>query len=87
MKMELKKANFSDMTTEDLIKKKKSVSFVTGVLAGALIGLFIITVFQTINKGVTPFLAIPFGLLPLLIMMYGQIRSMNKELKSRKSNL
>lgn len=85
MKMELKKDNFSEMTTEGLIKKKKSTSFATGLLAGVLIFLFLITVFQAINKGVTPLLAVPFALLPLLIMSYNQVSSINKELKSRES--
>lgn len=83
MKIQFKKDNFSDLTTEDLIKKKKSASFATGLLAGVLIFLFVTTIFQTINKGVTPLLAIPFALLPLLIMSYNQVSSMNKELKSR----
>ncbi len=86
MKMEFKKDSFSEMTTEDLIKKKKSTSFVTGLLAGALIGLLMIVIFQTINKGFTPLLAVPFALLPILILIYSQVRSMDKELKSRNSN-
>lgn len=85
--MQSPKDNFSDMTVEDLIKKKKSTSFATDLLAGSLIGLFGITIFQTINKGITPFLAVPFALLPLLIIMYGQVRSINKELKNRNKNL
>lgn len=87
MKTQFKKDNFSGLTTADLIKKKKSMSFATGVLAGALIGLFGITLFQTINKGFTPLFVIPFAFLPILIMIYGQVRSINEELKSRKSNL
>lgn len=84
--MELKKDNFSDMTMEDLIKKKKSTSFATGLLAGVLIVAFINALFQAINKGFTPLLVIPFALLPILIMSYGQVRSVNKELKNRESN-
>ena len=87
MKRQFKKDNFSDLTTEDLIKKKKSTSFATGLLAGTLIGLFGITLFQTINKGFTPLLILPFGFLPILIIMYSQIKSINKELESRKSNI
>jgi len=87
MERQFKKDSFSDMTTEDLIKKKKSTSFATGLLAGVLIGLFGITLFQTINKGFTPLLILPFGFLPILIIIYGQVRSINKELKNRKSNL
>ncbi len=87
MKTQLKKDNFSDLTTEDLIKKKKSTSFATGLLAGALIGLFVFAGFQAINKGITPLLAIPFALIPILVMSYSQVSSMNKELKNRQSNL
>lgn len=86
MKMDLKKDNFSDMTTENLIKKKKSTSFATGLLAGVLIFLFVTTISQTINKGFTPLLVVPFASLPVLIIIYGQVRSINKELKSRRSN-
>ncbi|GAA4414944.1 hypothetical protein GCM10023187_45010 [Nibrella viscosa] len=87
MKVEFTKDNFSQMTTEDLMKKKKSVSFVTGLLAGALIALFIITIFQTVNKGFTSLLFLPIVSLPILFMVYGQVRSINKELESRKSDL
>ncbi len=86
MEMKFKKDNLSDMTTEDLIKKKKSTSFATGLLTGVLIVLFMSTIFQTINKGFTTLLAVPFGLLPLLIMSYSKLNSMDKELKSRKTN-
>jgi uncharacterized membrane protein len=86
MKTKLKKDNFRDMTTEDLIKKKKTTSFATGLLTGVLIFLFITTISQAINKGFTPLLVIPFALLPVMIMIYGQVRSINRELKNRKSN-
>ncbi len=52
---------------------------------GVLIGLFIITIFHAINKGFTPLLAVPFAFLLILIMIYGKSRSINNELKSRKS--
>lgn len=80
------KENFSELSTEDLIKKKKTMSFATGLLIGALTALFVVTILQSIDKGVTPLLAVPFALLPVLIMSYSQVNAMNKELKSRKSN-
>ena len=86
MKIQSNKDNFSDLTTEDLIKKKKSTSFATGLFTGVLVALFIVTILQTINKGVTALLAIPFALLPLLIQSYRQVKSINKELKSRNIN-
>ena len=80
------KENFSELSTEDLIKKKKAMTFAMGLLIGALTLLFIITVYQTINKRGTALLAVPFALLPILIMCYGQVNSMSKELKSRESS-
>ncbi len=84
--MELKKNNFSDMTTEDLIKKKKSTTFATGLLAGALIGSLMIMIFFARNNEFTPLLVVPFVTLPILVIIYGQVRIINKELKNRKSN-
>ena len=83
MKIETLKDNFSNLTTEDLIKKKKSTTFSTGLLGGVLIALLVITIFQTMNKGATALLAIPFALLPILIKSYNQVKSMDKELKNR----
>ena len=81
------KQNFSELSTEDLIKKQKTMSAMMGLLLGALtlIVLFIITRYEPINKGLTPLLAIPVALLPLLIICYRQLNSVNKELKSRES--
>lgn len=84
MKTELKKDNFSDLTTEDLFKKKKSMSFATGLLVGALIVFFLITILETITKGFTPLLIVPLASLPVLIIIYGQLKSINKELKNRR---
>ena len=80
------KENFSELSTEDLIKKKKTTTFVAGILIGALIMLLIITISKTINEGITPSLAVPIPLLPILIICYIRVRSMNKELENRKSN-
>ena len=81
------KQNFSELSTEDLIKKQKTTSAMMGLLLGALtlIVLFIITRYEPINKGLTPLLTIPVALLPLLIICYRQLNSVNKELKSRES--
>ena len=80
------KENFSELSTEDLSKKKKTMTFTIGLWVGALNGLIIITVFHTINKGFTPALVIPFALLPVFVISYSRVKSINKELKSRKSN-
>ena len=86
MKTEIPKGNFSNLTTEDLIKKKKSTTFSTGLLGGVLIALLVTTILETMNKGATALLAIPFALLPILIKSYSQVKSMDKELKNRNLN-
>ncbi|MDF7815318.1 hypothetical protein [Hymenobacter sp. YC55] len=81
MENQFKKNDLIEMSIKDLIKKKKNTSFAAGILIAVLIVLFGITLFKTINKGFTPLLLIPFGLLPILIMMFDQIKAINKELK------
>jgi hypothetical protein len=80
------KENLSELSTEDLIKKKKSTTFSTGLLGGVLIALLVITILQTVNKGATALLAIPFALLPILIKSYNQVKAMDRELKSRNAS-
>lgn len=82
--MKTEKDNFSDVATEDLIKKKKSTSFATGLLIGILVFLSMITIFQTINKRFTTLLIVPFAFLPILIIICSQLKAINKELLSRK---
>lgn len=79
----MKKEIYRNLTTEDLIKKKKSFKFLTGILIGALMALLVLTVYNTINDGFTPLLIVPFALSPILVMNYLQIVSINKELKNR----
>lgn len=87
MKKQIQKNNFTDMSIKDLSKKKRDMSFIAGMLTAVLIVLFGVTLFDTINKGFTSLLIVPFALLPILITTFNQIKSINKELKNRESNL
>ena len=77
------KENLGDLTTEDLIKKKKQT---TGMLGGLLTGLLVLTIWYTISEGFTALLIIPIGLLPILFESYKSIGNIDKELKSRNIN-
>ncbi len=79
----MKAPNFSEMTTEDLIRKKKTTSLVTGILAGMLIVLLGMAIFLTINKGFPYLIAVPLTLSPVLIMNFSLVNNINKELGSR----
>ena len=79
------KENFSELSTEELIKKKKTMTFTIGLVVGVLTVMSIITISQN-DIGVTPLLVVAFINLPVLIWCNSQVNSMNKELKIRKSN-
>jgi hypothetical protein len=78
--------DYNGLTTKDLIKKKNALSTIAGALTGALIVLLVISILTTIKKGFTPLVIVPLALLPILIINYNQISTINKELKNRQSN-
>lgn len=84
MKIGLNEDSFKNITTEDLIKAKRSASSSFGLLLVVLIFLFATTIFQTLNKVNNALIVISIALLTLLIKKYNIVRALNKELKSRK---
>lgn len=79
------KENFSELTTEDLIKKKNTITIVTSVLASMLTVLLIMAIFLTIKKGAigVSLITVALGLSPILIMNFGIVKKIKEELKSR----
>lgn len=55
------KENLSNLTTEELIKKKKNANFVTGIFVGVFIGALVMAIFLTIKDGSSFLLIIPFA--------------------------
>lgn len=82
----MRNERFKEISTEDLFKKKKTISLVTGILTGMLIVLIIYAVFLTINNGFPYLLVIPLGLSPILILNFNTVTNINRELKSRNTN-
>lgn len=80
--MENKK--LTELSNEELLKRKKTTKFVVGMFLGVLAVLIVFNIINIINGdqhwGV---LAVPLGLLPILILNYNAIKEINKELKSR----
>lgn len=85
MAIKMAKENFSELTTEELIKKKKTTTMVTGVLAGMLTVLLIMATLLAIEQGATgiSLIAVALGLSPILFINYNSIKTINEELKSR----
>jgi len=82
------KANtYKDKSTESLIKLEKTTVAVTGVFAGILTVLFVVTILLTFKQGFTPLLIIPFSLLPLLGLNMTSLKKIRQELSVRKTVL
>lgn len=82
----MKKNNLSEKSSEDLVKTKQILSVITGMLAGALILIIVIALFQSNIKIMLPLMIIPLALSPIVIVNFIQIKSIAKELKSRNLN-
>ncbi len=80
--METKK--LTELSNEELFKKKKTTRFVTGLIIGFLIALTALNLFN-ISNGDQPWivLGVPLGLMPIVFITYNSIKEINKELKSR----
>ncbi|MFN8356777.1 MAG: redox-active disulfide protein 2 [Spirosomataceae bacterium] len=85
MKIQFKKDNFSDLTTEELIKRKKTTTMVTGFLAGLLTVLLIMAILLAIEQGLIGYslIAVALSLSSILFINYSSIKTINEELKSR----
>ncbi len=85
MAIKIAKENFSDLSAEDLIKKKKATIMVTGVLAGLLTVLLIMATLLAITQGFigVSLIAVALSLSPILFINYSSIKTINEELKSR----
>lgn len=80
----MRKQELSALSTEELQKKEKVTKGLTGMLAVALIVLFGLYLYITIQKGFTPLLILPIALMPILIVNIKNIQSIKKELERRK---
>lgn len=80
----MKKKDLSNLSTDFLQKKEKSIKAITGMLAITLMALFVISLYMTIRESFTPLLIVPIALLPILILNIKSINNINRELDSRK---
>lgn len=83
----MKGNKLQEMSSEALLKQKKSIEVLTGMLAGMLLVLLIIGVYLSVNKGFTPLVIIPFTLLPIVLLNLNNLREIKKVLNSRKEML
>ncbi|MDV2446223.1 redox-active disulfide protein 2 [Elizabethkingia anophelis] len=81
----MKSENFSDLSTEDLLKRQKTIKPLTILLIGTLVILLVLSIFITIKKGFTALLVVPFALSPIAILNLNNLKSIQKEINSRKN--
>lgn len=80
----MKEKKFSETSTEELQRTKKTLQTITGILLGALIVLIALSLYITFTKGFTALLIIPLALLPIAILNFLTVKKINKEIESRK---
>lgn len=74
----------TELTNEELLKRKKTTKLVTGLLLGMLAVLVVLNVINIINgKQNFSSIAVPIALLPIAIINFNSIKEIDKELKSR----
>ncbi|AKD57521.1 hypothetical protein [Spirosoma radiotolerans] len=85
----MKSQKIEEMSNEALLKHKKTTELATGMLAGALSILLVMTVFLTIKKGLhatsISLGVIPFAFMPILIINWNNLKAIKKELNSRQN--
>lgn len=74
----------TELTNEELQKRKKTTKVVTGMLLGVLAVLVILNVINIVNgkQGLSA-IAVPVALLPIAIINFNSIKEIDKELNSR----
>ena len=75
----------SEMSTEKLLEQQKTVKLVTGILAGMLTSLLVLSIFLAVQQKMYTFIPIPIALLPIVFVNINNLKEIKKELDSRKS--
>jgi hypothetical protein len=66
---------------EELKKKEKSLIMTTGILAGIITVMIIVSIFSTIKKGIDFFTFLPMFFLPMLVLNYKNIKKIKSKIK------
>ncbi len=80
----MKKEDLENMSTDELLKRQKSLKTITGMLAGILLLLFGITIFKSVkDKTFDVMMVVPISLSGIVLINYKLIKDITNELKSR----
>lgn len=82
----MKSQKIEKMSSEALLKRKKTAEFVTGMLVGMLTALLVIAVHLCFNKNLSvglPLLAVPLALSSIVFISVADVKAVKKELQTR----
>ena len=79
-----KKIDYSKWTKEKLQKQLKSLKFATGLLAGLLIVLLVVTLYLSVKDNeIKPLLITPIALSVIIPINFKRMKEMKQEIASR----
>ena len=78
------KKDLQDYSSEELLQMKKKLSFATGLLAGILIVLFIVAIYDSIEEGeFNVIIVTPIALSTIVLINYQKIKQIKQDLAKR----
>ena len=77
----MSKATLSKQSNEELLKTRKTSKIITSMLAGAILVLFLLNLFN--SKTGSSLIAVPLALSTIVMLNIANIREISKELKLR----
>lgn len=83
----MKSTSLTEMSTDELIKNKRTTSIITGSLAGMLIILFAQSIYTWSIEGFTNSVIIPLALSPIVFSNLKKIKEVKRELEMRRKDL
>jgi hypothetical protein len=73
----------SEMTTEQLLKRQKTIQFMIYILLGASIILLLIIVFLFLKKEFSALIVIPFSMISIIISNSNLLKEIKQEIALR----
>lgn len=79
----MKQQNLTELSIEDLKQKKTILKTINIVFIGVLSFLVGVIIYIIIINGITPLIAVPIVLLPILFVNFKNLNEIDTEIKSR----
>jgi TctA family transporter len=80
-----KQPELSSLSIEELEKRAKTTKFAASFLLGVILLQLCIGIYLTIKNGFNVFITLPFAFLPLVILIFNELKKIKTELEKRKS--